>query len=103
MYVIGVNEWDFINVKKRVMTTYESCKFWEEIERVMYECNLSNATIFSDYKLATKTIEEIKVRKGDIVFENNDILGKILDEEQEKEFNVDSLKVYELIPTECTE
>lgn len=103
MYVIGVNEWDFINVKNKVMMTYESCEIWEEIERVIYECNLVNATFFSNYKLATKIIEEIKARKNYIIFENNDILGKILDEEQRKEFNVDLLKVYELIPTECVE
>ena len=103
MYVIGVNEWDFVNIKSRTMMTWESCKVWNEVERVTYECNLTKATIFPDYELATKIVEEIKTRKDEIKFENDNIIGQILDKEHGKEFDVDKLKVYELIPTECTE
>ena len=103
MYVIGVNEWDFVNIKSRIMMTWESCKVWNEVERVAYECNLTKATIFPDYELAIKIVEEIKIRKDEIKFENDNIIGQILDKEHGKEFDVDKLKVYELIPTECTE
>ena len=103
MYVIGVNEWDFVNIKSRTMMTWEHCKTWNEVEKVTYECNLTKATIFPDYELATKIVEEIKTRKDEISFENDNIIGQILDEEYGKEFDVDALKVYELVPTECTE
>ena len=103
MYIIGVNEFDFVNIKSRTMMTWGSSKVWNEVEKVIYECNLSKATIFSDYELATKIVEEIKTRKDEIKFENDNIIGQILDKEHGKEFDVDKLKVYELIPTECTE
>ena len=103
MYVIGVNEWDFVNIKSRTMMTWESCKVWNEVKRVTYECNLTKATIFPDYELAIKIVEEIKIRKDEIQFENDNIIGQILDEKHGKEFDVDKLKVYELVPTECTE
>lgn len=103
MYVIGVNEWDFVNIKSRTMMTWESCKTWNEIEKVTYECNLTKATIFSDYELATKIVEEIKARKDEIEFENDNIIGQILDEEHGEVFDVDKLKVYELVPAECKE
>ena len=103
MYVIGVNEFDFVNIKSRTMMTWESCKVCNDVERVMYECNLTKATIFPDYELAAKIVEEIKTRKDEIKFENDNIMWQILDKENGKEFDVDKLKVYELIPTECTE
>ena len=103
MYVIGVNQWDFVNIKARTMMTWESCNVWNEVERVTYECNLTKATIFSDYELATKIVEEIKTRKDEIKFENDNIIGQILDKEHGKEFDGYKLKGYELIPTECTE
>ena len=83
------------------MMTLEFCKIWNEIEKVIYECNLCKATIFPDYENAAKIVEEIKKRKTEIQFENDSIIGQILDEEKEKEFDVDVLKIYELIPTEC--
>ena len=103
MYVIGVNEWDFVSIKSRSMITWESCKVWNEVERVAYGCDLTKATIIPDYELATKIVDEIKARKDEIKFENGNIIGNILDKEHGKEFDVDKLKVYELIPTECTE
>ena len=103
MYVIGVNEFDFVNIKSRTMMTWESCKVCNDVERVTYECNLTKATIFPDYELAAKIVEEIKTRKDEIKFENDNIMWQILDKENGKEFDVDKLKVYELIPTECTE
>ena len=102
MYVIGVNEFDFVNIESRTMMTWESRKVWNEVEMVTYECDLTKATIFPDYELAVKIVEEIKTRKDEIKFENDNIIWQILDKENGKEFDVDKLKVYELIPTECT-
>ena len=101
MYVIGMNECDFVNIQLRTMMTWEPCKIWNEVERVIYECALSEATIFSDYEMATKIVEEIKRRKNEILFKNNNVIGQILDKDSGKEIDVDELKIYELIPTEC--
>lgn len=103
MYVIGVNECDFVNIKQRAMIIWESCKTWNKVEKVTYECNLTKATIFPNHELATKIVEEIKARRNEIVFENDNIIGLILDKEKGKEFNVDELKVYELVPMEYTD
>lgn len=101
MYVIGVNEWDFLNIKSRTMMVCESCVILNEIEKVIYGCSLWNATIFSDYENAAKIVEKIKESKNDILFENDSIIGQILDKEKMEEFDVNALKVYELVPTEC--
>lgn len=63
MYVIGINKWDFINVKSRTMMTWEFCKTWNEVEKVTYECNLVKATIFSDYEIANKNCRGNKNKK----------------------------------------
>lgn len=42
MYVIGVSEYDFIDVKSKILTNY--CKIWQEVEKVVYECDLNEAT-----------------------------------------------------------
>lgn len=102
MYVIGLNEWDFIKVELKTMMIWETCKICNEVKKVTYECNLTKATIFPDYELATKIVEAIKTRKDEIQFENDNIIGQILDKEHGKEFDVDKLKVYELVPTECS-
>ena len=103
MYVIGINELDFLNIKTRTMMTWVSCKTWNEVEKVVYECDLSEATILSDYELATKIVEEIRTRKDEIKFVNDNIIGQILDKENGIKFDVDKLKVYKLVPTECKE
>ena len=72
--------------------TWESCKTWNEVEKVTYECNLAKATIFPDYELATKIVEEIKTRKDEIKFENDNIIGQILDEEQ-KEIDIEYMRI----------
>lgn len=52
-----------------------------------------------DYKTVIKIIKEIKDRKDEILFENDSIIGEILD--RGKEFDVDKLKVYKLLPKLC--
>lgn len=101
MYVIGINEWDFLNIETRTLTRLESYNIWCEVKKVTYKCNLSKATIFPDYESTVKTVEEIKKRKSEIEFKNDSIIGQIIDEEKGKEFDVEALKIYELIPTEC--
>lgn len=101
MYVIGINECDFVNIRSRTMKKQGICKVWSEVERVIYGCSLSRAKIFPNYDTAAEIVEEIKNRKDEILFENRSIIGQILDKEKGKEFDINALKVYELVPTEC--
>lgn len=97
MYVIGTSECEFINVELKMMM--DCTKFWDEIEMVVYECILSAATIFPDYASAVKILNEINERKSEIRFQNQSIIGDVLD--RGKEFDVGKLKVYRLIPKLC--
>lgn len=97
MYVIGVSEYDFIDVKSKILTNY--CKIWQEVEKVVYEYDLNEATFFPDYESAVKILNEIQERKSEIQFQNKSIIGEILD--RGKEFDVAKLKVYRLIPQLC--
>lgn len=92
MYVIGTNEWDFVNV---VLS-----KRFDVIERVQYDCNLGEATIFPNYEIADETLKEIKKRKNEILFDNIFAIGRILDKRSGKKFDVDNLKIYDLVPTD---
>ena len=101
MYVIGTNEWNFLYITSRTMMEWTSCKTWNEIEKVTYGCCLNKATIFPNYEFSEKIINEIKLRKNKIIFENYSIIGEILDREHGKEFDVNALKIYNLAPLEC--
>ena len=102
MYVIGVNEYEFLNIEsKTMMTPGIISDYWNEIEKITYDCNLSKATIYSDYDTAAKILEEIKNKKDENYFRTNNIIGRIINEEKGNKFDVDALKIYELVPTEC--
>lgn len=96
MYVIGVDEFSFLNIKSKILMN--SCKIWNEIDKVVYDCNLERSTMMPDYETAIKVIKEIKDRKDEILFENDSICGEILD--RGKKFDVEKLKVYQLVVTE---
>lgn len=91
MYVIGINEYDFLRI---IMES-------DKVEKVRYECYLGNATIFPAYEIAVEILKEIKERKNEILFMNDNPICQILDKKKGKEFNVDELKIYNLVPTEC--
>lgn len=96
MYVIGTNCLDFTKVKS--IRFMDDSTIGVKIYEVLYDCNLEQATFFKDYETAIKTIKEIKDKKDEILFENDSILGKILD--GENKFDVETLKVYQLVVTE---
>ena len=86
-----------------MMTTQKSWKIWNEIGKVIYGCDLNKATLLPDYELAAKIVEEIKTRKGEIQFENGNIIEQIMNEGEGIQFDTEALKVYELVPTERIE
>lgn len=98
MYVIGTSEIDFISM--RTIPIMDCFRIYDEINKIIYECNLNKATTFPDYETAIKIINEIKDRKDEIWFENDSIIGNILD--RGNKFNVENLKVYQLVVTECS-
>lgn len=95
MYVIGVEEQNLIRIQSRTRLGYR--EILREVEKVMYGCGLARATFFPNYELATEAVEKIKYKKKDIVFENDDFIGYMLDVEYGKNFDVEKLKVYELV------
>ena len=99
MYVIGTSEYEFINVKSKTMTDRNFVKMAVLVENVVYECELKESTFFPDYESAVEILNEIQERKSEILFQNQSIIGEILD--RGKEFDVDKLKVYRLIPKLC--
>lgn len=97
MYVIGTNECDFIHVTSKMMM--DRTKFWDEIVKVVYGCDLRKSTFFPNYESAVETLNEIQERKIEIRFENESIIGEILG--RGKEFDVRKLKVYRMILQLC--
>lgn len=114
MYVIGTDEWHFIKVKRKNM--YDGKRVFWIIDEVIYnitnkeDCKnnsmsiiKSNFTIFDDLKYTKETLSEIKNNKYEIRFENNHMIESIINKENNKKFDVNTLKMYELVPTEITE
>lgn len=98
MYVIGLNEWNFLKIKLRTMMSWEECL--DEIVKVYYECDLTTASVLPNYEDAENLLEKIKNIKNENIFENNSIIGQIIDEKNGNRIRVDELKIYELIPME---
>ncbi len=99
MYVIGRNDFEFINITHRE-TLYDGRKVWSEVRKLEYETPLDKATIINNYDEAEELLKEIQVNVENINFSNNDIIADILDKEYS--FNKVSyskeLKIYELVP-----
>ena len=51
-----------------------------------------------NYEDAENLLEKIKNIKNENIFENNNIVGQIIDEKSGNRIKVDDLKIYELIP-----
>ena len=101
MYVIGINDFEFLNIEsKTMMTPGFRSNYWNEIEKITYDCSLSKATFYSDYDTAFKILEEIKNRRKEIHFRTDNIIGRLINEEKGNKFDVDALKIYELVTTE---
>jgi hypothetical protein len=100
MYAIGIDKWNYLNIKQETLFQWDTNKLWNEIKQVNYKCNLNEATLFQDYETVSKIKEEIIKRKDEIIFENNNIIDALLDEQDGKQFDVSNLKIYELVPTE---
>ena len=52
MYVIGTSEIDFISM--RTIPIMDCFRIYDEINKIIYECNLNKATTFPDYETAKR-------------------------------------------------
>ena len=100
IFVIGTSECDFINIISEKYITNplnpEPSEFSHKVKKVIY--NASFPTFFSSFEYAENVIEEIKKNAKNIEFENEHIMESILDKENENKFDVEKLKIYQLVP-----
>ena len=99
-YVIGETNYDFIQIKSCTMWDGKR-KLWNEIHKVLYDCNIEEATIINSHDEAREILNEIQNRVSEIDFSNISIIGEILDEGKEfdKVSYTKKLKIYRLVPT----
>lgn len=100
MYVIGLDKWNFLKIELRTMMSWKTGKTWNEITKVYYECDLNTATVLPNYEDAENLLEKINNIKNKNIFENNNIIGQIIDKKNGNRIKINDLKIYELIPME---
>jgi len=105
MYVIGSSDYNFISFKRDTLYDRQYKKIEHEAVSVEYETPLHRSTIIANREDAEKILNEIRDRVDLIEFQNDSILGEILDRENsfDKGEFVKGLKIYELVPREVTE
>lgn len=99
MYLIGINDFEFIKVTYN-KTMYDGKSIWTEIRNLEYGTPMHEATIVPDYEIAEELLKEIQNNVEKIRWTSSSIIGEIFDRENgfdSKEY-VSKLKVYELIP-----
>lgn len=99
MYVIGKNDYDFIEITDQPLMT-DGEKYWNPILGLEYETPLNRATIIVDYEGAKEILKEIQNNAENIEFTNSSIIGQILDKEHsfDKIGYSKELKIYKLTP-----
>lgn len=100
MYVIGKTNKNFIRIKMRSMLD-DMYNIYNEICRVVYNCDVENATLINDYDEAKEILDEIRTRIDEINFYNINIVDQVVDEENgfNKVDYAKELKIFQLIPT----
>lgn len=101
MYVLGTSDCEFLEIQFDTMTKFEPFELWHEITRVAYKCNLDHATIFPDYDTAMDILKELKANADKIKFKHHNLIGQMVDEKNNVKFDINSIKIYTLIPKEC--
>lgn len=99
MYVIGIDDCRLIKVI-RFDTLYDGKNIWQDPRSVEYDALLDEATIFNDHEQAKRILDCIKSNAEHITFNNNNIVGNILDKDGgfDKLSYAKELKLFELVP-----
>lgn len=102
MYAIGTDEFSFIKIVEKA-TMYDGRKIWGEVKGLEYETPLHKATVMPNYEDAEKLLNEIQNNAEKIKFENNNIIGQIIDKENsfDKVAYSKKLEIYELLPVKA--
>ena len=102
LYIIGTEEPSYLQLRMQLCILPDN-HVGQRVISVTYDYFYANATLFSDYDKAKKTLDQIKERAEEIQFLNNDPIGHILDRENGYVFDVNKLKIFSLIPFKCRE
>ncbi|MBU5333588.1 hypothetical protein KQI61_15420 [Anaerocolumna aminovalerica] len=94
MYVIGNSAWNFIAVK--MTTLYDGKRIYQEVGEIIHNIRNEACTIYNNYEEAEHVLDNIKTNEKTKIT-NDSIIDSILDGHQ---LNIDTLKIYELVPTE---
>jgi hypothetical protein len=99
-YVIGESNFSFVQIESSAMWDGYN-RYWNEIHKVWYDCNIEEATIINSHDEARKVLNEIQSRTSEINFDNVSVIGQILDERRnfDKFDFAQKLKIYRLVPT----
>lgn len=100
MYVIGLNAYNFMKIKTE--TCYTPKRIELVVTTVFYDVCYEEATLFNNYDQAVRILNQVKERKDEIFFSNSNIYGQILDVKNGYKLNVNDLKIFELVPIECS-
>lgn len=99
-YVIGKADYNFVEIE--FQTLWDGMgKVWTEIHKVLYDCDIEDATIINSYDDAKKILNDIQSRISEIDFSNISIIGQLIDDEHgfSKDDYAKQLKIFRLVPT----
>lgn len=102
LYVIGVNEYDFIKVGG-IMVPSNSKEYIglnDYITNVYYEVSVEQASKYFSWQDAENHLIQIKQNIENIQFNNDNVIGNVIDKENgfDKFSYANSLKIYNLVP-----
>lgn len=100
MFVIGYGKRGFKFIRVKIGPVYTPTDVRFAVLSVTYNVMYYEASIFKDYSEAQRILTQIKDRKDEIYFYNDDALSQAVDG---VEMDVNNLKIYELRPFEIDE
>lgn len=104
-YVIGTNELRLLKIKGHsIWEIMNGANAEEPAEIQIGHCTIpNNATIFSDWDLAKKTVDYIKEHHDTIRSTNNSIIGSMIDGDRLKDKDIEELKIFKILLCNVTE
>ena len=99
MYIIGLGLHSFLRIKTN--TCYSNKGIELVVTTVFYDVEYKKATVFSDYNQAERILQQIKNRKNEISFSNDNVVDQLLDEKNGYKLEVAQLEVFQLAPVRC--
>lgn len=99
MYVIGINENDFIKIHSNPIYKYSEISMC--VSMVEYNAILTKATFLPSYESASNMLTFIKDNVDDLKFENKNLLDSIIEKSSFNKYEyITQLKIFRLNPEE---